>query len=73
MNFEKIINYIDNKYHHKKIVKYLSNYKISKLIDVRSHKGEFLKNFLKSKKIKSVYAFEPQIDIYKILKKDLKK
>lgn len=73
MNFEKIINFIDNKYHHKRIVKFLTNYKISKLIDVGSHKGEFLRNYLKIKKIKSAYAFEPQIDIYKILKKNLKK
>ena len=73
MNFEKIINFIDNKYHHKRIVKFLTNYKISKLIDVGSHKGEFLSNYLKIKKIKSAYAFEPQIDIYNILKKNLKK
>jgi len=73
VNFEKIINFIDNKYHHKRIVKFLTNYKISKLIDVGSHKGEFLRNYLKIKKIKSAYAFEPQIDIYKILKKNLKK
>ena len=73
MNFEKIINFINNKYHHKRIVKFLTNYKISKLIDVGSHKGEFLSNYLKIKKIKSAYAFEPQIDIYNILKKNLKK
>tara|TARA_B100001093_G_C26460792_1_gene856335 strand:- start:8 stop:697 length:690 start_codon:yes stop_codon:yes gene_type:complete len=73
VNFEKIINFIDNKYHHKRIVKFLTNYKISKLIDVGSHKGEFLSNYLKIKKIKSAYAFEPQIDIYNILKKNLKK
>lgn len=73
MNFEKIINFIDNNYHHKRIVKFLNRYKISKLIDVGSHKGEFLNNFLKFKNIKTVYAFEPQIAIFKILSKNLKK
>ena len=73
MYFEKVINYIDNKYHHKRIIKFLTSYKINKLIDVGSHKGEFIENFLKFKKIKSAYAFEPQIDIYRILKKKLKK
>ena len=73
MNFEKIINFIDDKYHHKRIVKFLEKYKIYKLIDVGSHKGEFLKNFLKFKNIKIAYAFEPQVEIFKILNKNLNK
>ena len=73
MNFEKIVNFIDNKYHHKRIIKFIKKYKISKLIDVGSHKGEFLENFLKFKKAKTIYAFEPQIDVYNILNKKLKK
>ena len=73
MNFEKIINFINDNYHHKKIVKFLKKNKISKLIDVGSHKGEFLQCFLKLKKINTVYAFEPQIEIFSILNKNLKK
>jgi len=73
MNFEKIVNFIDNKYHHKRIIKFINNYKISMLIDIGSHKGEFLENFLKFKKVKTIFAFEPQIDVYKILNKKFKK
>jgi FkbM family methyltransferase len=73
MNFEKIINFIDNKYHHKRIIKFIKDYKISKLIDVGSHKGEFLENFLKFKKVKTIYAFEPQVVFYNTLNKKFKK
>jgi FkbM family methyltransferase len=73
MNFEKIVNFIDSKYHHKRIIKFIKNYKISILIDIGSHKGEFLENFLKFKKVKTIYAFEPQIDVYNTLNKKFKK
>ena len=73
MNFEKIVNFIDSKYHHKRIIKFIKNYKISILIDIGSHKGEFLENFLKFKKVKAIFAFEPQIDVYDILNKKFKK
>lgn len=73
MNFEKIINFIDRKYHHLRISRFLTNYRITELIDVGSHKGEFIKNFLKFNKIQSAYAFEPQKDIYKILQQNFKK
>lgn len=73
MFFEKIINIIDKYYHHKRILAYLKNYKISKLIDIGAHKGEFLKNFHKENtKIKMIYAFEPQKNIFQILKKNTK-
>ena len=73
MNFEKIINFINNNYHHKRIVKFINRDKITKLIDVGAHKGEFLQDFLKFKNIKTVYAFEPQIEIFKFLCKNLRK
>ena len=73
MNFEKIVNFIDSKYHHKRIIKFIKNYKISKLIDVGSHKGEFLENFLKLKKVKTIYAFEPQLDVCTVLNKKFEK
>ena len=72
MNFEKIVNFIDSKYHHKRIVKFIKNYKISKLIDVGSHKGEFLENFLEFKKVKTIIAFEPQIGVFNTLKNKFK-
>ncbi len=68
MFFEKIINFLDNNYHHKRITKFLNQYKILALIDVGAHKGEFIKNFLKGKnKLQKIYAFEPQKNIFQIL------
>lgn len=68
MKLEKLINFLDNIYHHKRIIKFLSKYEILSLIDVGAHKGEFIKNFLKGKnKLKKIYAFEPQENIFKIL------
>ena len=62
-----------SKYHHNRIALYSKNLKFNNLIDVGCHKGEFLSSFLKIKKIKKFYCFEPQKDIYKVLKKDFKK
>ena len=68
MFFEKIINFLDDNYHHKRIIKFLDKYKISTLIDVGAHKGEFITNFSKGEnKFQKIYAFEPQKNIYKIL------
>jgi len=73
MKLEKLINFLDNIYHHKRIIKFLSKYEISSLIDVGAHKGEFIKNFLKSKnKLKKIYAFEPQENIFQILDNEFK-
>ena len=39
MIFEKLVNFIDKNYHHKRLIKFLNNYKIDLIIDVGSHKG----------------------------------
>lgn len=51
-------------FHHKRISKCLYNLDISKVIDVGSHKGEFLETVLKIQNIDSFYAFEPQKHIF---------
>lgn len=71
MIFEKIINFIDKNYHHKRIIKFLSNYNIDLIIDVGSHKGEFLKNTIPHILFKKAYTFEPQIAVFDILKNNL--
>ena len=70
MLIEKIFNPLSI-FHHKRISKYLSNLDIEKIIDIGAHKGEFLENMLKIEKVKSLYAFEPQKNIFKELKKKI--
>lgn len=65
---EKIFNPLSS-FHHKRISKYLSELNIDMIIDIGAHKGEFLENMLKIKKIKKFYAFEPQKDIFAELNK----
>tara|TARA_B100001057_G_scaffold347175_1_gene348464 strand:- start:3049 stop:3744 length:696 start_codon:yes stop_codon:yes gene_type:complete len=69
MIYTKIIDLIDKYYHHKRISKFCNFYKIKTLVDVGSHKGEFISNFISHLSIKKVYAFEPQLDVFKLLKK----
>ena len=71
MIIEKIFNFI-SKFHHYKIASYAKNLDCKILIDVGSHKGEFLKSFLDINKIHKFYCFEPQIEVFKILKKEFK-
>ena len=63
---EKIVNPLST-FHHKRIFMHLRNLDIDKIIDVGAHKGEFLENMLKIKKVNSFYAFEPQKDIFEEL------
>ena len=63
---EKIINPL-SALHHKRISKYLCELDIEKIIDIGAHKGEFLENMSKIKKVNSFYAFEPQKNIFKEL------
>ena len=60
---EKIFNPISS-FHHKRISEYLSTLDIEKIIDIGAHKGEFLENMLRLKKVNSFYAFEPQRNIF---------
>ena len=71
MIIEKFFNFI-SKFHHYKIASYAKNVDCKILIDVGSHKGEFLKSFLDINKIRKFYCFEPQTEVFKILKKEFK-
>ena len=66
---ENLINILDL-YHQKRIKNYFKNKNIDKLIDVGSHKGEYLKK-MRTNNYKKIYAFEPQPEIYKVLKKNI--
>ena len=65
---EKIFSPLST-FHHKRILKYLRNLDIDKVIDIGAHKCEFLENILKIEKVNSFYAFEPQKDIFDYLYK----
>ena len=65
---EKFFNFLDF-FHQKRIFNFTENFKINIVFDVGSHKGEFLSYFIKNKKIRKFYAFEPQKIPFKILKK----
>ena len=56
-----------DKYHQNRIVNFLKLFNLENIIDVGSHKGEFLSYALQLNEIKKIYAFEPQIEINKIL------
>ena len=71
MILEKFINFIDKNYHHKRLVKFLNNYKIDLIIDVGSHKGEFINNVIAYIPFKKAYTFEPQKEVFEILKNNL--
>ncbi len=71
MIFENFINFIDKNYHHKRLVKFLKNYKIDLIIDVGSHKGEFINNVIEHIPFKKAYTFEPQKEVFEILKNNL--
>lgn len=65
---ETIFNPISS-FHHKRIRNYLKKLNIERIIDIGAHKGEFLETMLNLESVKSFYAFEPQKDIFEILKK----
>ena len=70
INFwENVFNILDF-YHQNRIINFLKPLHIDKVLDVGSHKGEFLSYILKLKNVKKIFAFEPQKEIYKILSKN---
>tara|TARA_B100000700_G_C14961300_1_gene816609 strand:- start:805 stop:1488 length:684 start_codon:yes stop_codon:yes gene_type:complete len=71
MLLENFINFLDKNYHHKRIIKFLKKYQIDLFIDIGAHKGEFLLNLVSDIKFKKAYTFEPQEDIFEILKNNL--
>ena len=71
MKFELIFNLL-NPIHYTRITNFIKKFEIQYFIDVGSHKGEFLTFLLKLKKIKKIYCFEPQKNVYDILHKNFK-
>lgn len=70
MFFEKIYPFLDS-YHQRRIINYLSKFKINYFIDVGAHKGEFLNHILKIK-CKKIYCFEPQKKVFTALNRKFK-
>ena len=68
-NFFAFLSY----YHHESISKYSKNLNFNIMIDVGAHEGESLSSFLKIKKIRQYYCFEPQVKIFRELKKKYQK
>lgn len=68
-------NLIDEFIHQKKILQTIKKQKkdIKVLIDVGSHKGVYSDLFLKNFNIKKIYMFEPQMKIFKFIKKKYNK
>ena len=56
-------------YHHDSISQYSKNLNFNIMIDVGAHEGEFLSSFLRIRKIRQYYCFEPQVKIFRELKK----
>ena len=69
MLVEKILNFVEQ-IHKKRIVNYLKEKSIKVIIDVGTHKGEFINCFLEINSVKKIFAFEPQKKIFEFLKKN---
>ena len=62
-NKKKIINFFKKKF----------NYKLLDIIDIGAHKGETVDLLLKNFKINKIYAFEPNKNLFSVLKKKFDK
>ena len=62
----KIIRYY---WHEPNILKSLKKLNINYIFDVGSHRGESIDYFIKLKNLKKIQSFEPQKDIFLVLKK----
>ena len=65
----KIIRYY---WHEPNILKSLKKLNINYIFDVGSHRGESIDYFIKLKDLKKIQSFEPQKDIFLVLKKKYK-
>ena len=63
----KLIDFIDKFYHQKKINKFLINFNLKYVIDIGSHKGEFIDSIIDINNKLKIYAVEPQSKIFKKL------
>ncbi len=62
-----------NTFHHNKILRYLRDLDIEKIIDIGAHKGEFLEKMLEIEKVNYFYVFEPQKNIFRELNEKFSK
>ncbi len=68
----KLIDFIDKFYHQKKINKFLINFNLKYVIDIGSHKGEFIDSIIDINNKLKIYAVEPQSKIFKKLQNKYK-
>lgn len=69
MFIKNIFNFL-SKFHYDKIFRYSNKLNFNIFIDIGSHQGEFISRFIKNKKIKKFYCFEPNnLLIKNLLKK----
>tara|TARA_B110000037_G_C17076492_1_gene488077 strand:+ start:688 stop:1407 length:720 start_codon:yes stop_codon:yes gene_type:complete len=64
-----LLDLIRNRIHQPKILNYLQKLDLKNGFDIGAHEGETLEYFLKIKSMNKIYAFEPQVKIYKKLYK----
>ncbi len=68
MIIEKLMSFLDKNYHQKRISNFLQDKSIKTIIDVGAHKGEFINCSLQINSVEKVIAFEPQKEIFLLLK-----
>lgn len=69
----KILNFLDNHIHQKRIIKFLEDQSIKTVIDIGAYKGEFIKSILNISSVTNIIAFEPQKNIFEFLQKNFSK
>ena len=66
MLIKNFFNFL-SKFHYDSIFEYSKKLDFENMIDVGSHQGEFISRFLKHKKIKKFFCFEPNKKLFKKL------
>jgi FkbM family methyltransferase len=66
MLIKKLFNFL-SKFHYDSVFNYSKKLNFEIMIDVGSHQGEFISRFLKNKKIKKFFCFEPNSILFKKL------
>ena len=71
MLIKKIFIFLSN-FHYDSIFRYSKNLDFEIMIDVGSHQGEFISRFLKYKKLKRIFCFEPNKILFRRLNNKFK-
>lgn len=69
MIIDKILGFLDKHIHKKRIINFLEDQSIKTVIDIGAHKGEFIKSVLNISSVINIEGFEPQKNIFEVLKK----